>query len=155
MRPSPAGFPRISSCLSYDDPKAAIAFLCEAFGFELRLLVEGPGGSVVHSELVFGDGLIMVGGTNKQDFAISPNKAGGNTQSIMVYVDDVEAHLARARARGAKVFREPAVSDYGAEYWSDRTYGATDCEGHRWWFSQRISTGNQSWGEVRNKHDRE
>ncbi len=38
-----------------------IRWLCEAFGFELRLKVEGEGGSVDHSELTFGDGLIMVG----------------------------------------------------------------------------------------------
>ena len=29
-------------------------------------------------------------------------------------------------------------SDYGEEYWEDRTYECADLEGHRWWFCQRI-----------------
>jgi uncharacterized glyoxalase superfamily protein PhnB len=71
-----------------------------------------------------------------------------------VYVDDVEAHLAQAKAHGAELYRELATSDYGEEYWSDRTYGALDLEGHRWWFTQRMATGNPAWSQVRNKHER-
>ena len=56
----------------------------------------------------------------------------------MLYVDDVDAHCSRARAAGASIFAEPEVHDYGADYWSDRSYGAVDPEGHHWWFTQRI-----------------
>lgn len=56
----------------------------------------------------------------------------------MVYVDDVDAHCARARAEGATIVDEPALHDYGEEYWADRSYGAVDPEGHLWWFSQRM-----------------
>ena len=61
MKPTPPGWPRISTALYYDDARAAIDWLCEAFGFEVKLLVEGEGGRVEHSELVFGGGLVMVG----------------------------------------------------------------------------------------------
>jgi uncharacterized glyoxalase superfamily protein PhnB len=65
----------------------------------------------------------------------SPRSLGGaNTQSMCVYVDDVDAHCARARAHGAKIFREPVTNDYGEEYGAHRSYGAVDLEGHRWWF---------------------
>ena len=59
----------------------------------------------------------------------------------MVFVDDVEAHCVRARNAGAKIVSEPKTSDYGAEYWIDRTYEAKDVEGHHWWFCQRLKTG--------------
>jgi uncharacterized glyoxalase superfamily protein PhnB len=62
MKNPPSGWPRISSAVFYDDPAAAIEWLCRAFDFEVRLKVEGEGGTIEHSELVFGDGLIMVGG---------------------------------------------------------------------------------------------
>jgi uncharacterized glyoxalase superfamily protein PhnB len=56
----------------------------------------------------------------------------------MIYVDDVDAHCARARAVGAIIADEPSVHDYGEEYWSDRSYGALDPERHLWWFTQRL-----------------
>ena len=72
-------------------------------------------------------------------FPTSPRSVGGaNTQTIMLYVDDVEAHCSRARAAGATIFAEPEVHDYGADHWSDRSYGAVDPEGHHWWFTQRL-----------------
>ena len=69
---------------------------------------------------------------------LSPLSAGGNTQNLMVYVDDVDAHCNQARAAGARVVAEPTVHDYGSEYWADKSYGALDPEGHLWWFSQRL-----------------
>jgi uncharacterized glyoxalase superfamily protein PhnB len=140
MNPPPQGWPRISSAICYDDPKAAIDWLCRAFGFEVRLKVEGDDGSIEHSELTYGEGLIMVGGPKaKIPTHQSPRASGGhNTQNLMVYVDDLEAHCKRARAAGAKVLVEPEVHDYGGEYWSDRSYEAEDIGGHHWWFTQRL-----------------
>lgn len=150
MKPTPPGWPRISSAVFYAEPKLAIEFLCRAFGFEVRLLVEGEGGRVEHSELEFGDGLIMVGGAGadyqrsgqpwRAGFRSPRQIAGQSTQSLCVHVDDVEAHCAAARAAGATIAQEPKTSDYGADYWSDRGYAALDCEGHVWWFLQRLST---------------
>jgi uncharacterized glyoxalase superfamily protein PhnB len=144
MKPTPAGWPRISSGLYYKDPAAMIDWLCEAFGFEIRLKVEGEGGSVVHSELTLGDGLIMVGGERSgaarrfETDCQSPQSAGANTQNLMVYVDDVDAHCEHARRSGARIVDEPSLHDYGDDYWADRSYGAMDPEGHLWWFTQRI-----------------
>jgi uncharacterized glyoxalase superfamily protein PhnB len=144
MKPSPPGWPRISSAVFYQEAAKAIDWLCQAFGFEVRLKIEGEDGSIVHSELVFGDGLIMVGASKKEpragrEFCKSPRDVGGaNTQSMMVYVDDVEAHCKRAREAGARIVMEPKTTDYGEEYWSDRGYEAEDFEGHRWWFYQRL-----------------
>lgn len=144
MKQTPAGWPRISSALTYDDAATAIDWLCEAFGFEVRLRVDGEGGSIVHSELTYGDGLVMVGSSGKNQrpsdlLAKSPKSAGGvNTQQLCVFVDDVDAHCAHAREKGAQIVVEPITTDYGEEYWSDRCYQAVDPEGHHWWFMQRM-----------------
>jgi uncharacterized glyoxalase superfamily protein PhnB len=146
MKPPPAGWPRLSTAVFYDDARAAIDWLCRAFGFEVQLKIEGGDGSIVHSQLVFGGGLIMVGSAKAHDgeearpWRRSPASIGGaNTQSIMLYVDDVEAHAVRARAAGATLASEPKTTDYGDDYWTDRGYEAIDPEGHHWWFIQRIA----------------
>jgi uncharacterized glyoxalase superfamily protein PhnB len=153
LKPTPEGWPRISSSLNYEDARAAIDWLCSVFGFELRLLVESGDGMVAHSELMYGDAVIMIAQAGVRPGYISPKQAGGTTQQLMVYVDDVEAHCKKARAGGATITSEPKVSDYGEEYWSDLSYGAVDCGGHHWWFTQRLQTGDPSWGKVRNKVD--
>jgi uncharacterized glyoxalase superfamily protein PhnB len=63
---------------------------------------------------------------------------GACTQTIMFFVDDAEAHCAHARSRGAQIIEEPAVHDYGEDYWTDKSYGALDPEGHMWWIMQRL-----------------
>jgi uncharacterized glyoxalase superfamily protein PhnB len=141
MRPPPAGWPRISTALYYDDPGAAIDWLCAAFGFTLQLKIDAEDGGIEHSELRFGEGLVMVSRAKPDKFpkARSPSQAGGgNTQNLMVYVDDVEAHFARARAAGATIVKPPTSTDYGEDYWEDRGYEVEDPGGHRWWFYQRV-----------------
>lgn len=143
MNPTPSGWPRISSSAHYRDPARMIDWLCLAFGFEVRLKVEGEGGRIEHSELTYGDGVIMVGGEHRGQARfgtdmLSPLSAGGNTQCMMIYVDDADAHCARARAAGAPIVSEPQVHDYGDDYWADRSYGCLDPEGHVWWISQRL-----------------
>ena len=138
-------WPRVSTSLFYDEPAAAIDWLCRAFGFEVRLKIEGEPNQILHSELMVGDdGLIMVGDAKKEGRRKSPRALGGaNTQSVMIHVDDIEAHCTRARGAGAKILQEPATHDYGEDYWADRSYEAEDLEGHRWWFSQRVRNHGQ------------
>jgi len=143
MKPTPKGWPRMSSAVFYQDAVAAIDWLCRAFGFEVRLKVEGERGRIEHSEIVYGDGVIMVGAAggdrSGQESMVSPQTVrGGNTQCIGVFVDDVDTHCARSRAAGALIFREPVTSDHGPEYAVDRSYGARDPEGHIWFFMQRL-----------------
>lgn len=144
MKPTPAGWPRISPGIYYRDAAAMIDWLCTAFGFEVKIKVVGDDGRIEHSELIYGGGLIMVGeelfGDTRrfETDRKSPLNAGCNTQNLMVYVDDAQAHCATARAAGARIVAEPELHDYGAEYWADRAYGCLDPEGHLWWFTQRV-----------------
>ncbi|MDH4063914.1 MAG: aminotransferase [Acidobacteriota bacterium] len=117
-------------------------------GFEVRLRVDGDDGTVIHSELEYGGGLVMVSQEGRPADARvwkramkSPKSLGGNTtQSIMFFVDDADAHGAHARSC-VVIVEEPATHDYGADYWTDRSYGALDPEGHMSWVIQRLSTG--------------
>jgi uncharacterized glyoxalase superfamily protein PhnB len=142
MKPTPPGWPRLSASLHYQDAGGMIDWLCRAFGFELRLRVEGDDGRIEHSEISYGEAVVMVG--SERDSTrwgvnmLSPKTAHANTQGLMLYVDDVDAHCAQARSCGARIVEEPTVHDYGDDYWADRSYGALDPEGHFWWFSQRL-----------------
>ena len=143
MKPTPPGWPRLSVALYYENAAKAIDFLCDAFGFEVRLKVEGEGGRIEHSELGFGEALVMAGDVegklDKFPYRRSPSQVGGaNTQNIMIYVDDVDAHCAQAEAAGAKITVELKTTDYGEDYWTDRGYECEDIGGHHWWFYQRL-----------------
>jgi len=138
----------MSCSVFYDDPRAAIDWLAKAFGFEVRLKVEGDDGVIHHSELCLGEGLVMVNGTSGeepwQSMYRSPRSIGGGvTQALAFHIDDVDAHHGQALAAGAQIVRAPITSDYGDDYWVDRSYGALDLEGHLWWFMQRMKTGHE------------
>ncbi len=119
--------------LTYEDARAAIDFLCRAFGFEQRMLVPGPDGRVLHAELSFGPGVIMVGSPQEERGNRSPRALGAVHGGVCVYVDDPDAHYARARAAGAQIVRELQDEEYGA-----RGYQAKDPEGHSWYFGNYV-----------------
>jgi uncharacterized glyoxalase superfamily protein PhnB len=126
----------LSSAVSYQDPKAAYRWLEAAFGFEpLFVLLDGDG-NLAHSEMSYGDSVVMVGSEWSDDHK-SPRSVGGrNTQSVHVQLaegEDIDAHCAHARAAGATIVMEPATQFYG-----DRTYRARDPEGHIWTFGVTV-----------------
>jgi uncharacterized glyoxalase superfamily protein PhnB len=144
--PTPAGWPRMSASLAYQDPVRAIDWLKAAFGFGVRIIVPDGAGGIRHSELTFGEAIVMVAGEQPQGplRARSPKSLDGvNTQALFTYVDDIEAHYTRALAAGAVVKRELATTDYGPEYWCDRGYTVLDPEGHAWHFAQRLPAASK------------
>ena len=124
----------LTSAVFYRDPRAALRFLEAAFGFELAMLIEDEAGNLIHSEMSFGDALIMIGPEFTADHQSPASVGGKNTQTVHVHIDsDADAHCARARAAGARIGREPADQHYGA-----RVYTCADLEGHQWSFSQPV-----------------
>src|SRR5262245_37956929 len=109
--------------LFYDDAPAAIEWLCRAFGFTKRLVVPGPNGTVMHSELSLGAGVIMVGSARSERGLLSPRSLPGANQALCVQVDDPDAHYARAKGAGAVILQEVKDEDYGS-----RGYMARDPE---------------------------
>jgi uncharacterized glyoxalase superfamily protein PhnB len=145
MQPTPKGWPRFASSVVYGNAATAIDWLVDAFGFEIRIKVEGENGRIEHCELEYGDGLIMIAQENltsprswMRSLRSPRSLEGANTQSLMFYVDDADRHCAHARSRGARIVEEPSTHDYGEEHWADRSYAALDPEGHVWWVSQRL-----------------
>ena len=130
----PENMPRITPIIFYDDPALALEWLAKSFGLETRMSIPGPDGGIMHAEMQLADGVVMMGPTAAGDQWKSPASLGGSvTQSLYVYVDDVDAHHARAKAAGAKILSEPED-----QFWGDRNYTVEDLEGHRWTFSQRV-----------------
>lgn len=120
--------PALTSVLCYRDPRAAIAWLERAFGFELHMLIEGPEGRLLHVEMRLGVSLLMVGQEWTENHRSPASLGGKNTQSVHIQLtSDLDAHCARARAAGAEILVEPATQPYG-----DRTYHCRDLEGHVW-----------------------
>ena len=125
---------QLSSALSYRDPKAALAWLERAFGFELTMLIEDGEGNLAHSEMRFGDAVVMIGNEWTEEHK-SPRSIGGkNTQTLHIQITtDLDAHCERARTVGAEIQAEPATQFYG-----DRTYRCRDPEGHIWTVAQTV-----------------
>jgi len=121
--------------LIYPDVREAVSWLGEAFGFVERVRI----GEDHRSQLSIGDGAVIIGDVRKER---SPPRAGEVTHSVMVRVDDVDAHCERARARGARVVMEPTDFEYG-----ERQYAAEDPAGHHWTFSETIAdVAPEAWG---------
>src|SRR5262245_33671372 len=121
--------PDIYPSLCYADALAAIAWLCKAFGFTERLVVPGPNGTVMHSELSLGNAVIMVGSPHSERGFVPLRGKRESSQALSVHVDDPDAHHARAVAAGAAITRPLRDEEYGS-----RGYMATDPEGHQWYF---------------------
>jgi len=121
------------SAMRYEDPTAAVDWLCRAFGFKPHAVYKDDSGRVVHAELSFGNGMIMLGPNVESPFGrymTMPKDTGGRcTQTIYVIVDDVDAHHAQASAAGAKVVMPLRDESYGG-----REYSCRDPEGHVWTF---------------------
>ena len=124
----------LMSAVSYRDPRAALGFLEAAFGFEISMLIEDDGGNVIHSEMRFGDAVVMVGSEWSEDHKSPASIGGKNTQSVHIQIaTDIDAHCDRARAVGFEILAEPETQFYG-----DRTYRARDPEGHIWTVGQTV-----------------
>ena len=131
-----SAFPSLSSAVCYVDPRAALAFLEKAFGFEVSMLIEAPDGSIAHSEMRFGECVVMVGNEWSADHKSPKSLGGKNTQTVHIQVEsDIDAHCERARAAGFEIMMEPETQFYG-----DRTYRCRDPEGHIWTVAQTVET---------------
>ena len=110
----------ISPIIPYRDLRAAIDFLCDAFGFERHAVHEGHDGELQHVELRLGDDVIMP----------APTRTGepGHAQTYVV-VEDADAHHDHAKTAGAEITMALRDTDYGS-----RDYAAKDPEGNSWYF---------------------
>jgi uncharacterized glyoxalase superfamily protein PhnB len=126
--------------ITYRDVAAAIVWLAEAFGFTEHYRYGGSGEQVDGAQMHLGDAWIML--NSARQGSDSPAHARCDTQSLTVFVDDVDAHFARAKSAGAKIVEELHETAYGE--WQ---YGVLDLEGHHWLFSRHArDVSPEEWG---------
>ncbi|CAM5521378.1 hypothetical protein SALBM311S_10794 [Streptomyces alboniger] len=113
MAGTSGGRPSIYPTLLYADAKAAIRQLTEALGFTELSVYEGEDGSVLHAELVQGNGAVMVGSKGRGGLFDAAMKDSGTT-GVYVVVDDVDAHHRRALDHGTEIIMPPTDQDYGS-----------------------------------------
>ena len=120
--------------LRYPDVTQAAAWLCNAFGFTVRLRV----GTNHRVQLNVGDGAVILGELGPQD-SNAPLSTG---HSVIVRVEDADAHYERAQKHGARITQAPVTHPYG-----ERQYNVEDFAGHRWTFSQSVADRHpEEWG---------
>ena len=125
--PIPNGFHSLTPYLCVSDAARAIEFYDKAFGATLIMRLAEPGGRVGHAELQVGDSVIMLADEHPEYGVRSPRAFGGSPVSLHLYVEDVDAVVARAVAAGAKVVHPVADKFYG-----DRSGRVEDPFGHLW-----------------------
>jgi uncharacterized glyoxalase superfamily protein PhnB len=119
--------------LAYADVNQAAAWLCEAFGFSVRLRIADH-----RVQLNVGDGAVIVREMRPNEVAAAP----GVGHSVTIRVEDADAHCRRAKNHGARITQEPATQPFG-----ERQYNAEDFAGHAWTFSQSVADVHpEEWG---------
>ncbi len=123
--------------IHYPDVDRAVEWLTKAFGFRENFRYGSPAAG---AQMQAADAWIMVKRAGAGES--TPAELGYGTQSLSVFLEDVEAHCARARAAGAKIVEEPHETEYG-----EFQYAAIDFAGHHWIFSRHARDVDPSeWG---------
>lgn len=124
----------------YQDVASAIAWLTKTFGFAEHYRHGDPAGPVSGAQLHLGSSVIML--KRARPLCQSPKQLGYGTQSLTIFVEDVDAHYQRTKAAGAKIVEDLNESVYG-----ERQYGVEDLDGHHWLFSQHArDLSPDEWG---------
>ena len=135
-------YPDVIPMIAYEDGVAALDWLAKAFGFQERDRWVEPDGTLSHGEMQTGDGVIMLAtptphyrGPKRHRETCEQARKWSEVpyiiDGVLVYVDDLDAHFARAKAAGATILSEIQDDSQG------RRYRAEDLEGHRWFFFER------------------
>ena len=119
--------------LAYPDVNQAAAWLCDAFGFSVRLRIGDH-----RVQLNVGDGAVILREMRPNEV----NSPLGVGHSVTIRVEDVDADCSRAKQHGARITQEPVTYPYG-----ERQYNADDLAGHSWTFSESVADMHpEDWG---------
>ena len=133
VKPIPEGYHSVTPYLIVKGAARALEFYAKAFGATLLFRMDDPDGRVGHAEIEVGDSRLMLADEFPEMGARSPQTVGGTPVGLVLYVEDVDATVARAVAAGAKVTRPVENKFYG-----DRMGEVTDPFGHRWFLGTHV-----------------
>jgi uncharacterized glyoxalase superfamily protein PhnB len=121
--------------IAYPDVNQAATWLCDAYGFSVRLRIGDH-----RVQLNVGEGAVIVREMRPNE----ANAARGTGHSVTIRVEDADAHCDRARNHGARITQEPVTYAYG-----ERQYNAIDFAGNSWTFSQSVADVHpDAWGGI-------
>jgi uncharacterized glyoxalase superfamily protein PhnB len=127
--------------LVYANVAEAGAWLTRVFGFAEHFRYGDPS-NPQGMQMRIGEACIMLR-TSRQGSA-SPRQLGQWTQSLTLFVEDVDAHYAHAKAAAAEIIEDLHETEYG-----ERQYGVVDLGGHQWLFARHArDVAPESWGAV-------
>ncbi|MGH9612269.1 MAG: VOC family protein [Bryobacteraceae bacterium] len=126
--------------ITYRNVNDAIAWLTKTFGFIEHYRYGDIEGLAQGAQMYLGGAWIML--RSARAGSATPAQLGYWTQSLTVFVDDVDAHFQRSKLVGAKIVEDLQVTAYG-----ERQYGVEDLDGHHWLFSQHArDVSPDEWG---------
>jgi PhnB protein len=123
----PAGYHTATPYLIVNGAARAIDFYRQVFGATEEVRMDEPGGKVGHAEIRIGDSVIMLADEHPEINARGPQSIGGTPVSLLLYVPDCDAVVAKALSLGAKVLKP--VQD---QFYGDRSGTLADPFGHQW-----------------------
>lgn len=144
----PEGSSPVIPRLFCKDPDAAVDFYVDALGATELGRRPGPDGRTAHALLTLSGGMIMVDAEWPAVPTRPPGPDGSSPVVIFAYVADVDATVARASVRGARVLLEAAN-----QFWGDRTAWIVDPAGHVWTIASRVEDTTEAqredrWSEI-------
>jgi PhnB protein len=133
--PIPDSYRRVTPCLTVQGAAKALEFYAAAFGATDRMRIPGPGGTIVHAEIQIGDSVVIVADEDPSQGTKAPPPGGltGSPAFLFIYVEDVDAVMARAAELGARVQRPAQDQFYG-----DRDGYIIDPFGHGWTVASHV-----------------
>ena len=132
VKPIPEGYEAVTPYLVVKDAARAIDFYKEAFG-ATELMRFDDNGKVGHAELRIGQGIVMLADEYPERGYAAPAPGAPTPVSLMMYVEDADAVVAKAEQAGATVERPVTTQFYG-----DRMGGIVDPFGHRWYIATHV-----------------
>jgi PhnB protein len=133
--PIPTRYRRITPALIVNGGNKALEFYRDVFGATERMRYPGPDGTVAHAEIEIGDSVLIVEDASPYMGTQAPPVEGlaGSPAFLYIYVDDVDATIARAVELGATLKR--AAQD---QFYGDRDGFIIDPFGHGWTVASHI-----------------
>jgi PhnB protein len=120
-------FRTVTPYLAVSDATAAIDWYKRAFGAKELTRMPGPGGKIMHAEVMIGDSRVMLSDVFPGSDTGEPQTLGGTTSNMHIYHRDVDKLWRQAVAAGARV-----TMPLEDQFWGDRYGKLKDPFGHNW-----------------------
>lgn len=127
VKPIPDGMRTVTPHLVCAGASEAIEFYKKAFGATEIMRMPGPGGKLMHAQIMIGDSAVMLVDEMPEWGALGPKSLKGSPVTIHLYVDNADTFAKRAADAGATV--KMPVDD---TFWGDRYGVLEDPWGHNW-----------------------